>query len=168
MSKYGFTSDGLLSLLPISLRKPNLVCLLRRLLVPVSHVHSEFLSFKEKKEYRLSHSGQVFSLTQVICDFLDNSGCYITDGSYIDEVMIPYDGTGELINYQVFITYDSEVTPYLMIPYAGFGQILQADFIVHLPAELAGENMKVAALRQLIDEYKLAGKFYDIVFDINE
>lgn len=165
MSKYDFSSDGLLSLLPTSLRRPRLIGLMRRLLVPVSFMHAAFMSYKEKKEYRLSHTGQVFSLTQVVCDFCDNSGCYITDGSYIDEVMLPYSGEGELINHQVGLPYDSSVTPALMVPWEGFGHTGQADFIVHLPAELAGGRINLAALRQLIDEYKLAGKFYNIVFD---
>lgn len=165
MSKYDFSPEGLLSLLPLTLRKPLLVRLMKCLLMPVAFVHAAFLSYKEKKEYRLSHNGQVFSLTQVVCDFCDNSGCYITDGSYIDEVMLPYDGEGELINHQVGLPYDSSVTPALMVPWEGFGQTGQADFIVHLPAELAGGRIDLAALGQIVDEYKLAGKFYTVVFD---
>ena len=154
-----------MSLLPTSLRKPRLTGLMRCLLSPVSFMHAAFTAYKEKKEYRLSHNGQVFSLAQVVCDFCDNSGCRITDGSYIDEVMLPYSGEGELINHQVGLPHDSTVTPVLMVPWQGFGQTGQADFIVHLPAELAGGRVDLAALRQLIDEYKIAGKFYTIVFD---
>lgn len=117
------------------------------------------------KEYRLSHSGQVYALTQVVCDFCRNNGCYITDGSYIDEVLLPYDGSGELVHYQIYLPYDAELTPQLILPYTGYGQMYQTDFIIHLPTELAGGRIDIAALRRLVDEYKLAGKFYDIVYD---
>lgn len=165
MSKYDFSSDGLLSLVPMALRKPYMIKLLKCLLVPVTYIHQTLTSYMNEKEYRLSHSGQVYALTQVVCDFCRNNGCYITDGSYIDEVMIPYDGDGELIHYQTGLPYDADTTPQLIVPYSGFGHIEQADFIIHLPAELAEGHIYVNALRQLVDEYKLAGKFYDIVFD---
>ncbi|MCQ2319444.1 MAG: hypothetical protein MJZ90_11090 [Bacteroidales bacterium] len=165
MSKYDFSSDGLLSLVPMALRKPVMIRFLKCLLIPVTYMHELFLAFKEKKEYRLAHSGQVYALTQVVCDFCRDNGCYITDGSYIDEVMLPYDGSNELIHYQIMLPYDGEVTPRLIVPYSGFGQLSQADFIIHLPTQLAEVHTDIAALRQLINEYKLAGKFYDIVFD---
>lgn len=167
MSKYDFSSDGLLSLVPISLRKPVIIRLMKCLLTPVTYVHQRLRTFITKKEYRLAHSGQVYALTQVICDFCSNNGCYITDGIYIDEVMLPYNGTGELANHQVNLPYNSDVTPFMEVPYAGFGQTRQADFVIHLPAELAGGRIDTAALRQLVDGYKLAGKLYDITFDTN-
>ena len=106
----------------------------------------------------------MLSLTQVVCEFCANDRCYITDGSYISEVMVSYDGGGDLVNYQTQIPSDMSVTPTVTVPYSGVMQTAQNDFVVHLPQELYGlvdEN----ALRMLINEYKLAGKFYGIVYD---
>ena len=135
-----------------------------RLLAPVSYIHMLFTLFRKKKEYRLAHTGQMLSLTQVVCEFCANDRCYITDGSYISEVMVSYDGGGDLVNYQTQIPSDMSVTPTVTVPYSGVMQTAQNDFVVHLPHELHGvidEN----ALRALINEYKLAGKFYGIIYD---
>lgn len=164
MSRYSLSTERLLSLIPTPLRSDSLIRLLMRLLVPVSYVHMLFTLYREKKEYRLSHTGQVFSLTQVICEFCGNDGCYITDGSYIDEVMVPYDGDGELANFQIWIPADASVTPAVTVPYTGMSQTEQSDFIVHLPAEQYGQTDD-SSLRALINEYKLAGKMYGIVYD---
>lgn len=164
MSRYSLSTERLLSLIPTPVRGDGMVRLMMRLLSPVAHVHSLFTVFREKKEYRLAHTGQVFSLEQVIRDFCANDGCYITDGSYIDEVMVPYDGAGELANFQVWIPADASVTPAATVPYSGLIQTAQNDFVVHLPQELCGA-VDESALRALINEYKLAGKMYGIVYD---
>ena len=164
MSKYDFTSYRLLSLVPTVLRKPIMVKILQCLLNPVSCLYMMFTSFREKKEYRLSHTGQVFSLSQVVCDFCGNNECYITDGEYIDEVIIPYADKGELANYQTEIPVDDSITPAVMVPYIGMMQTQQNDFVVHLPQDLQ-DTIDEGALCALIDEYKLAGKMYSIVYD---
>lgn len=164
MSRYSLSTERLLSLVPTPVRGDGMVRLMMRLLSPVAHVHSLFTVFREKKEYRLSHTGQVFSLEQVIRDFCANDGCYITDGSYIDEVMVPYDGGGELANFQVWIPADASVTPAVTVPHTGMSQTEQDDFIVHLPQELHG-RVDEDSLRAVIDGYRLAGKTYGIVYD---
>ena len=164
MSRYSLSTERLLSLIPTPLRSDSLVRLMMRLLTPVSYIHMLFTLFREKKEYRLAHTSQVFSLTQVICEFCGNNGCYIADGDYIDEVMIPHSGSGELVNYQAEIPSDVSVTPAVTVPYNGLMQTAQNDFVVHLPQELYG-SVNESALRTLINEYKLAGKFYGIVYD---
>lgn len=164
MSRYSLSTERLLSLIPTPLRSDSLVRLLMRLLAPVSYIHMLFTLFRKKKEYRLAHTGQMLSLTQVVCEFCANDRCYITDGSYISEVMVSYDGGGDLVNYQTQIPSDMSVTPTVMVPYSGVMQTAQNDFVVHLPHELHGvidEN----ALRALINEYKIAGKFYGIIYD---
>ena len=164
MSKYSLSIERLLSLLPVSLRKANNVSLASCLLNPVSYLHMMFTLYREKKEYRLAHNGQVFSLTKVICDYCGNDGCYITDGTYIEEVFLPTNAEGELIHHQVSFPTDGSVSPQVWVPSGGMSQIQQADFIVHLPSSLFG-NIDEAGLRSLIDEYKLAGKQYTIVYD---
>lgn len=164
MSRYDLNISRLLSLLPHALRKTDLVLTVNALLVPVTELHMNFSLFRQKKEYRLQHSGQVFSLEQVICDFTGNGGCYITDGELDSELLVPYDGNSSLANYQIAMPHDGSVTPQLSIKYEGLGFSSYADFIIHLPMELYG-TVDEAALCATVDEYKLAGKFYRIVYD---
>jgi hypothetical protein len=164
MSKYSLDTDRLLTLLPLSLRQLRLMVLIRALLSPVQWLHTAFTTFRTSKEYRLDHTGQVFSLEQVICDFCDNDGCYITDGELRNEIFVPYSGIADLMNYQMLLPYDGEVEDPVCIHYEGDGFEQYADFIVHLPAALYG-NIDEASLCALIDEYKLAGKFYSILYD---
>lgn len=164
MNRYSLSTERLLSLIPISLRSGNLVWLMKRLLAPLSYIHMLFTLYRRRKEYRLAHSSQVFSLTQVICEFCGDDGCFIAAGDYITEVMIPYNGGGDLANYQTEIPSDQSVTPAVTVPYSGMMQTAQNDFVVHLPQELHGA-VDESALRALINEYKLAGKFYAIIYD---
>ncbi len=164
MSKYDLNTETFLTLLPHALRKPRVMSLVRVLLAPVAQLHASFLRFKTMKDYRLAHSGQVFSLEQVVCDFCNNSGCYITDGEIDTEVLIPFDATVDMANYQRFLPYDSTSEPQLLIRYEGRGFDTYADFIVHLPSALHGQ-IDEPALCTLIDSYKVAGKFYRIVYD---
>ena len=164
MSKYDLNIIRLLSLLPFSLRKPKMLALVGVLLAPDTWLYNQFTTYRIGKEYRLSHTGQVYSLEQVICDYCDNQGCYITDGDLRVETLVPYSGVGELINNQVLLPADADILPQLSIHYEGDGFETYADFIVHLPAELYNEVDEIA-LCSLINEYKLAGKFYKIVYD---
>ena len=150
MSKYDLNTETFLTLLPHALRKPRVMSLVRVLLAPVAQLHASFLRFKTTKDYRLEHSGQVFSLEQVVCDFCNNSGCYITDGEIDTEVLIPFDATADMANYQRFLPYDSTPEPQLLIRYEGRGFDTYADFIVHLPSALHGQ-IDEPALCTLID-----------------
>lgn len=164
MSKYDLNTEAFLTLLPHALRKPRAMSLVRVLLAPIVQLHASFLRFKTMKDYRLAHSGQVFSLEQVVCDFCNNSGCYITDGEIDTEVLIPFDATADMANYQRFLPYDSAPEPQLLIRYEGRGFDTYADFIVHLPSALH-KQIDESALCALIDSYKAAGKFYRIIYD---
>ena len=105
----------------------------------------------------------MFSLQKAIREYCDNNACNITDGEYLKEFFIPYNNDERLANYQVEVPYDGTVEPQVNVLYAGFSQIEQSDFIVYLPAILEGEIDEVG-LRTLIDSYKIAGKFYKIVY----
>jgi len=164
MSRYSLTIGRMLSLVPTAMRKPNLLGFMGCVLAPVAYVHALFTAYRQGKEYRLAHTGQVYSLSQVVRDFCDDDGCHITDGTYIEEVPVPYDAEGELANYQVWVPCDGGVPPAVIVPSVGLGAVAQDDFIVHLTQELYGE-VDEDSLRAVIDEYKLAGKFYGIVYD---
>jgi len=164
MSRYSLTIGRMLSLVPTAMRKPNLLGLMGCMLAPVAYIHALFTAYRQRKEYRLAHTGQVYSLSQVVRDFCDDDGCHITDGTYIEEVPVPYDAEGELANYQVWVPCDGGVSPAVTVPSAGLGAVAQDDFIVHLTSGLYGE-VDEDSLRAVIDEYRPAGKFYGIVYD---
>ena len=151
--------------MPHALRKARMMSLMCSLLYPVRQLHLLFLEYKTKKDYRLAHNGQVFSLEQVVQDFTGNTSCYITDGELRNEVLVPYDANLDLINYQQPLPYDASLSDnQLRIPYEGDGFETYADFIVHLPQVLYGQ-INETSLCAVIDLYKIAGKFYRIVYD---
>lgn len=164
MSKYAFDRREFQKIVPEILRGRKLTSLLHIMLSPLESIYVMFLKFSEAKQYRLQHSGQVFSLQNIIREHCNNKDCYISDGEYQEETMVPYDGDGALVNYQIGIPYDVLVKPQAHVLYQGFSQMMQNDFIVHLPAELYG-RIEERELRTLIDEYKVAGKLYSIVYD---
>ena len=164
MSRYSFYIDEITRLIPAAIRKIGVTSIVTSILCPLIIVYDSFVLFMEQKTFRLKHTGQVYSLEKVIGNYCNNYGCYITDGEYIKETMVPYDGTGNLANYQIDVPYGMDIKPQLCVAYAGFGQISQDDFIVHLPKELYG-NVDETGLCSLIDAYKLAGKTYGIVYD---
>lgn len=161
MNKYSFDIRDCSNLLPPVIRKGRLHRLLTILLLPGTYIHKMCLSYQYEKTYRLDHNGQVYSLEKIIREHCRSNECYITDGEYVDETMVPYDAKGDLVYYQVYMPYfDSNE---VKVPYVGFGQIQNNDFIVRLPEKLQG-NIDEIRLRTLIDEYKIAGKDYTIVY----
>lgn len=164
MSKYQLNLKSIIESVPAALKAQKLKSLMKLLLTPVGKVHLMFSLFIAEKTYRLEHTGQTYSLEKIIREHCENENCYITDGEYVDEVMVPYDGSESLANYQVDIPYDGGVSPQVNVMYAGFGQVMQNDFLVHLPKELQG-GIDEAGLRSKIDEYKIAGKLYKIVYE---
>lgn len=163
MSRYSFDIRDCLNLLPSAIRKGRLHTLLALMLAPVVYIYKMLRNYRDEKTYRLEHNGQVYSLEKIIREHCNNNKCYIEDGEYVAETMVPYDGKDSLANYQVDIPYDGDANHQVSVMYAGFGQIQQNDFIVCLPQELQG-NIDEAGLRSKIDEYKVAGKLYSIVY----
>lgn len=164
MNKYSLSTERLLTLVPMSLRQPNIIRFVLCLLAPVTYMHFLFTRYMQKKQYRLQHNGQVFSLTKIICDYCGSDGCYITDGTYIEEVFLPTNAEGELVHHQISFPTDGSGSTQVLVPSEGLSQAQQSDFTVHLPNLLYG-NINEDALRALIDEYKLAGKQYVIIYD---
>ena len=165
MSRYTFDTDKLASLIPTSMRGDRTLRLVRCILAPVKALYLEYTAYREDTEYRLDHTGQVASLEEVIRSYCDDDRCYISDGEYVSDILIPYDESEELSHYQVGLPYDGDVTPPVAIPYKGLGQVAQNDFIVHLPRH-AEDYINTSGLKALINLFKTAGKSYTIVFDI--
>lgn len=167
MNRYRFDIREILFLVPSLLQKDKLQMLLHKLLIPLSRMHSSFCKYMNSKRSGFEYSGRVYDLQRYVKEFCDNDGCYISDGGYKEEVFVPYNGTENLANYNVGIPYDNNVDPQVNILYAGYGQIAQTDFVIHLPKELRG-NIDERKLRSEIDKYKIAGKFYTIVYESNK
>ena len=165
MDRYSFDTDKLASLIPVVMRGDGMLRLMRCILSPLKALYLEYTAYREDMTYRLDHTGQVSSLEEVIRSYCDDERCYITDGEYVNDVMVPYDESEELIHYQVGLPYDEDVTPSLAIPYKGLGQMTQNDFVVHLPRH-AEDSVNTDELKSLIDTYRMAGKSYTINFDI--
>lgn len=145
-------------LLPTFLRKPVILAFLRAFGKPVETMHAEFLVEKTKWEYRMEHDGRVFSLKDVLNDAFDNVSrrIYITDVELQDDIYIGNRDNRE----QVYISAppDDENTVYIG---SAPQYYTQANFIVHVPVEILEDN--AILIRNLIDEYKLAGKTYIII-----
>ena len=164
MNRYRLNIEVLCSMVPFALRKVRLLSLLQVLVYPISAIHRSFLNFCKEKNKRLNYTGQVFSLAKAVNEYCENEKCFITDGEYLEETMLPYDGAGELANHQVHIPFNNRTEPQVYVLYEGFSHVAQNDFIVHLPAELNGK-IDESGLRTIIDEYKIAGKMYNIVYN---
>lgn len=164
MNRYRFDIRGFFSHIPVILRKSKITTLLHILLRPLKYTHDGFMDLRNAMEKRWQYTGQVFGLQKTIREYCNDNDCRISDGEYLEEFFVPYDGNERLANYQVDAPYDDTVELQVNVLYAGFLQIEQSDFIVHLPVTL--ENaIDEAGLRALIDSYKIAGKFYKIVYE---
>lgn len=164
MNRYGFQLEKFSSLIPGILRKSRLKSLLQSLLIPLKSLYDMFMTFRKDKTYRLEHSGQVISLQDIIRNYCGDKRCYITDGIYVDDVRVPYDGAESLVNYQISVPYDGNSEPQVQVMYRGLEDVTQSDFIVHLPEELR-DDIDNTGLTALIDGYKLAGKYYRIIYE---
>lgn len=160
MSKYIFDIKRLLSLVPISMRKPNMLQLVKCFFVPLSNLYVDFTIYRKNKEYRLDHNAQVYSLRQVVCDFCGSDDCQIEDSSFLYQDLVPHNGYGDMVHYQLLVPHDLEISPQVYF-LSGYEFMEQACFIVRLPLGLSVDER---ALRALIDSYKLAGKTYMIAY----
>lgn len=163
MSRYDLNIENLSTLLPMSLRKPHMLALLRSLLSPSRQTRDDFSTYRRNTLYRLNHTGQNFSLEKVINDFCHTAGCKVKDGQYYaDVLLVPHNGRESLAHYQTPVSHDAGVTPYVYC-HAAASSMDMTCFVVHLPDALQGvvDERRLCAL---IDSYKLAGKTYRIEY----
>lgn len=164
MSKFSFDTKKLSSLIPFTLRKKRLTALLEIILKPVQNIFDSFEIFRGIKKQQLDNTGQVFSIIKLIKNNYKDDKCYITDGECLEETFVAYDGNENLANYQIDIPYDGKTDTPIRFLYAGTSKIAQNDFIIHLHSSSHG-NIDESELCTLIDECKIAGKKYNIVYD---
>lgn len=143
-------------LTPHMLRKPNMLSWIRVVISPVTYVYNNLLRFRQRKQYELSITPQVFSLEKMLNDKYDPVGrhIYITDPEEKDPVYLFTDDEqkdeyvfADSEDQYLYLFVDSETTAYL------------DDFIVLVPYDLVYNYNE---MRSLINNYKLASKQYKI------
>jgi hypothetical protein len=142
-------------LTPQWLRQSTFLLLLMAFTWPLRQVYNSFLMFMAAKLYRLNHNGQVCYLEAVLRDAFDSTlrRIYISD----------FDGRERIYFWPQAENRDVDfsVTQYFWpdADYADSG----VDFTIHLPADVVTTGPQMAYLKSLVNEYKLAGKNYNIV-----
>lgn len=142
--------------LPVILRKPVLQALVSVLQSTMLGLHSDFMQFKAATDIRLAHNGQVYLLRKILNDTFDPYFRRIT----VVDAIIPddhYIANPGLLN-QAYIASGAALEQqfYLGNPPGYFGSY---DFIINIPAFL---EVKIVLIKQLVDNYKMAGKTYGI------
>lgn len=137
-------------LLPISLRKPRTVALLRAMVMPLVNLHYRFTVKRTADLYQLGHNSQVCYLRAALNDTFDveQRRIRIIEGNQYRRNYIYTRGEEKPAYLGAMYLYDRA-------DYADTG----VDFIVEVPA---GTHDKYR-MQALIDFYRLASKRYKIV-----
>lgn len=137
--------------LPTDLRKPRNIAYLKSLVSPIIWIYNRWVNNRYNNIYKMTHTGQVFSLEKMLNDQLDPSQrrIYIEDGDAFP---------------RVYIFKNSENTP----RYLGTLHIHSAnnyidtgvDFKVFVPGEII--TLYFNELKAYLDFYKEGVKKYSI------
>jgi hypothetical protein len=143
-------------LLPNELFKPKMFAWCKSLVVGVSSLHTLFLQFRKQTNYHLSITGQITKLVLLLNDKYDKTQrrIYITDGQRGDEVYIFLEN--EVKDLSLYTTTENQP---IYIFNSGEVGANKAHFIVHVPLSIQFDE---AAMRALINIYKIPGKRYQI------
>lgn len=140
---------------PAWLRKPTVLVILLAVTWPLRQVYNSFVAFMAAKLYRLSHNSQVCYLEAVLRDAFDTTlrRIFISD----------FDGRERIYFWPEVDRRDVDFseTQYFWpeSDYADSG----IDFTIHLPLDIVTNAAQMAYLKSLANEYKMAGKQYNIV-----
>lgn len=145
-------------MLPPLLRSDVLLAFLRAMLRPLRSLLERFTSYREAVRIRLNTTGQTFSLEGALSEkyHLPAGVIYITD---TDDKQLYLYFTSER-RTPVHLRLPKEPQDPLFLGYKNEGKH-SADFIVHVPSFLRGEEEEI---RRLITYYKPAGRTYKIEF----
>lgn len=142
-------------LLPVNLRKPRILSIVKALMTPLYTVQRFFLLYREEVIYKINHNGQVCYLRGVLNDTFDNSERRIRiEDPYRNDFLILYqrpemkqiDLGRELISRRDSVSAE------------------QLDFVVKVPLTLKSVDNE-SRMRAVINFYKLAGKQYRIDYE---
>lgn len=140
---------------PRWLRKPLYLLLLHAATFPLRQLHNRFVNFKNGVFYRLAHNGQVCHLRKVLNDKIDNSQRRIR--------IVDFDGITGLFVWPDADARDLNITNSLFVWPDSMYTDSGIDFTVLVPAGLLANDAQVSYLKSLVNQYKLAGKNYNIV-----
>lgn len=142
-------------LLPVNLRKPRILSIVKALMTPLYTVQRFFLLYREEVIYKINHNGQVCYLRGVLNDTFDNSERRIRiEDPYRNDFLILYqrpemkqiDLGRELVSRRDSVSAE------------------QLDFVVKVPLTLKSVDNE-SRMRAVINFYKLAGKQYRIDYE---
>lgn len=162
MGKYDIDMKRLaVLLLPTALRQPRLTALAQVFVAPLSGLHRRLTDYRDAKDYRLRHNGQVCHLRAVLNDRFD---------PVLRRIRIDEEETSD-VTLRLYLRSESRFTRIksrgdagqVVLYRRGFGGTGGLDFWVQLPTALQG-TVSEAELRAVTNQYKLASKRYGITY----
>ncbi|WP_055394732.1 hypothetical protein [Flagellimonas eckloniae] len=149
------------SLVPIKRRTTKMLHWLVCLVHPIAELHIQFLQYRDRTNYKLEHTAQVFSIEKVLNDTFDTvqRRIVIEDGVYTLPVWF-YDR-----NDDKPVRFDDRANnqPVRFYDRASLAQF-DEDFKVVLPNGLNLSNPEMIRLKALVDFYKLPDKTYTVSY----
>ena len=166
MGKYDIDMKRLaVLLLPTALRQPRLTALAQALVAPLSGLLRRLTDYREAKDYRLRHNGQVCHLRAVLNDRFDKVGRGI---SILDEL----DGENAILlhqryqNREIVVFQRVDGVAQRVVYRRDYGGIGSLDFWVSVPnAVRTRPGYSEDELCALTNLYKLASKRYGIIYN---
>lgn len=137
-----------LLLLPTALRKPLVAAFMQSAVQGCSVLHGEFMRWRDDKDYRLWHNGQVCHLRAVLNDTFDQTERRITVDDEDRHILLPVRGGGKAF----------------IINRRGYGGVSGFDFWVSVPYALMGK-IDETRLAAVVSTYKLASKRWTINYN---
>jgi hypothetical protein len=141
---------------PVDSRGPKRLGWLRSLVAGVKSLYAEFMGYRSSKLYDLNHTGQVYSIENVLNDVFDPVGrrIYITDPASKDVVYM----YRRIESKPVYMYRRSENKPVYMYRRSETSA-LGFQFIIHVPTGVTLLPIyDVLRLQALVDKYRLPGK----------
>lgn len=162
MSKYDLNIKQLsLLLLPTFWRRPLFEAVIYGIATPLHQLLSRFQMWKQEKDYRLLHNGQVCRLRALLNDRFDPVERRITVTEQIDERgRIRF----ALREKQAAVPFPARETDQKMsLNRRGYGGVNGYDFWVNIPISIRAEARE-EQVRALVNGNKLASKRFSINF----
>lgn len=149
-----------LRLVPWFLRKPIFTAWLTVIASALEYVQGILLAFVTETEYDLLFNAQIIYFETVLNETFDP----VDETIYIENVFLPPLYFYNLVEAQppIYLRNASEgEDPFYMRNAEEY--ISATQYIIHLPAALAGQE---AAIIALVELYNLAGMNYELAFDL--
>ncbi len=144
-------------LIPTWLRQANLLLLVIASNWALCETYNTFLIYRDSVNYQLAHNGQVCYLQAMLNDFFDAVERRIR---VIDFTAYGTTFFWEETDILHLVNMGDDINP----PVCFFADDVGVDFTVQLPSAVVWDVPTLAYVKAKVNEYKLAGKVYDIEF----